>query len=114
MGITITELSAEYSVATMPAEGNRQPVGVVHGGAYCVMAETLGSVSATVHAGEGRFAVGVDINATHTRSVTEGIVTAVCTAIHLGRTTTVHEIAISDDQGRRVSTARITNFLRDR
>ncbi|WP_430592957.1 PaaI family thioesterase [Humidisolicoccus flavus] len=114
MEIEFLELSAERSVATMPAEGNRQPVGIIHGGAYCVIAESLGSISANIHAGESRFAVGVDINATHTRSVTSGTVTAVCTALHLGRSTTVHEIVVSDEEGRRVSTARITNFLRDR
>lgn len=114
MGIEFVKLSAEHSIARMPAEGNRQPIGVIHGGAYCVVAESLGSISANIHAGEGRYAVGVDINATHTRSVRDGWVTAECRAVHLGRSTTVHEIAISDEQGRRVSTARITNFLRDR
>ncbi len=112
MGIEILELSPERSVATMPADGNRQPVGVIHGGAYCVLGESLGSMSATMHAQPDGYAVGVDINATHTRSVTDGIVTGVCTAIHLGRSTTVHEIAISDEEGRRVSTIRITNFIK--
>lgn len=114
MGIEFVQLSAEHSIARMPADGNRQPIGVIHGGAYCVVAESLGSISANLHAGEGRYAVGVDINATHTRSVRDGWVTADCRAIHLGRSTTVHEVAISDEDGRRVSTARITNFLRDR
>jgi 1,4-dihydroxy-2-naphthoyl-CoA hydrolase len=114
MGIEFLELSAERSVARMPAEGNRQPVGFVHGGAYCVIAETLGSVSANIHAGPGRYAVGVDLNATHTRSITSGWVTAECTALHLGRSMTVHEIVCRDDEGRRASTIRITNFVKDR
>ena len=98
----------------MPADGNRQPVGFVHGGAYCVIAESLGSISANIHAGEGRYAVGVDINATHTRSITSGWVTAECRAVHLGRSMTVHEIVCSDDAGNRASTLRITNFIKQR
>ena len=113
MGIVLLELSAERSVATMPVEGNTQPLGLVHGGAYVVLAETLGSFAANVAAGEGRYAVGIEINASHSRSATEGIVTGVCTAISLGRTLTVHEIAVSDEAGRRLSTVRITNLILD-
>ncbi|MGM1030527.1 MAG: PaaI family thioesterase [Actinomycetota bacterium] len=114
MGIEFLKLSAEHSIARMPAEGNRQPVGFVHGGAYCVIAESLGSISANIHAGEGRYAVGVDINATHTRSITSGWVTAECTAVHLGASMTVHEIVCTDDDGNRASTLRITNFIKQR
>jgi len=113
MGIQLLELSAERAVATMPVEGNTQPLGLVHGGAYVVLAESLGSFAANVAAGEGRFAVGIEINASHSRSATEGIVTGVCTAISIGRTLATHEIAISDEKGRRLSTVRITNLLRD-
>ncbi|MFK4760734.1 hotdog fold thioesterase [Microbacterium sp. ZW T5_45] len=113
MGIEFTEFSVERSVGTMPVEGNTQPVGLVHGGAYVVLGESLGSMSANLHAGPGRLAVGVDINATHTRSATSGVVTGVCTPIHLGRSITVHEIVISDDQGQRCSTIRITNLIKD-
>ena len=114
MGIEFLKLSAEHSIARMPAEGNKQPVGYVHGGASCVIAETLGSVSANIHAGEGRYAVGTDINATHTRSIESGWVTAECRAVHLGRSMTVHEIVCTDDEGRRASTLRITNFIKSR
>ncbi|MFF3028003.1 hotdog fold thioesterase [Microbacterium sp. NPDC057944] len=113
MGIEFTEFSVERSVGTMPVEGNTQPVGLVHGGAYVVLGESLGSMAANLHAGPGRLAVGVDINATHTRSATSGTVTGVCTPIHLGRSITVHEIVISDDQGRRCSTIRITNMIKE-
>lgn len=112
MGIEFTEFSIERSVATMPVEGNTQPVGLVHGGAYVVLGESLGSMAANLHAGPGRLAVGVDINATHTRSATSGVVTGVCTPIHLGRSITVHEIVVIDDQGRRCSTIRITNMIK--
>lgn len=113
MGIEFTEFTIERAVATMPVEGNTQPVGLLHGGAYVVLGESLGSMAANLHAGVGRLAVGVDINATHTRSATTGIVTGVCTPIHLGRSVAVHEIVVSDDQGRRCSTIRITNMIKD-
>ncbi|MFB8147092.1 hotdog fold thioesterase [Microbacterium sp. NPDC056003] len=112
MGLEFTEFSVERCVATMPVEGNTQPVGLLHGGAYVVLGESLGSMAANLHAGPGRLAVGVDINATHTRSATSGIVTGVCTPVHLGRTVTVHEVVVTDDQGRRCSTIRITNHVR--
>jgi uncharacterized protein (TIGR00369 family) len=112
MGLTFTEFSVERCVATMPVEGNTQPVGLMHGGAYVVLAESLGSMAANMFAGPGKLAVGVDLNATHTRSATSGLVTGVCTPIHLGRSMTVHEIIVSDDQGRRCSTIRITNYIK--
>ena len=113
MGIEFTEFAVERAVATMPVEGNTQPVGLVHGGAYVVLGESLGSMAANLHAGPGKLAVGVDINATHTRSATSGVVTGVCTPLHLGRSITVHEIVVTDDQGRRCSTIRITNMIKD-
>ncbi|WP_040164430.1 hotdog fold thioesterase [Microbacterium gorillae] len=113
MGIEIVEFTRERAVGTMPVEGNTQPFGLVHGGAYVVLGESLGSVHATLLAGPGRYAVGIDINATHTASVTSGTVTGVCTPIHVSRSLAVHEIVITDDRGRRNSTIRITNMLRD-
>lgn len=113
MGIEFIEFTPERAVARMPVAGNTQPVGLLHGGAYVVLGESLGSMHANLHAGEGRLAVGIDINATHTRSATDGWVTGVCTPIHLGRSMTVHEIVVTDDQGRRCSTVRITNMVRD-
>ncbi|WP_245861483.1 hotdog fold thioesterase [Compostimonas suwonensis] len=112
MGIEFLEFTIERAVATMPVEGNTQPAGLMHGGAYVVLGESLGSMAANLHAGPGRLAVGIEINATHTRSATSGLVTGVCTPIHLGRTLTTHEIAITDDQGRRCSTIRITNLIK--
>ncbi|PTW91752.1 uncharacterized protein (TIGR00369 family) [Microbacteriaceae bacterium MWH-Ta3] len=113
MGIEFLELSAERSVARMPVEGNTQVVGILHGGAHVVLGESLGSMSAAIHAGPGRFAVGIEINASHSRSVKSGYVTGTCSAISLGRTLCTHEIAITDDDGNRLSTVRITNLLRD-
>ncbi len=113
MGMKVVEFTVDRCVATLPVEGNTQPVGLMHGGAYVVLGESLGSMAANLHAGPGRLAVGVDINATHTRSATSGVVTGVCTPVHLGRSVTVHEIAVSDEEGRRLSTIRITNMIRD-
>lgn len=113
MGIEMLEFSIERAVARMPVEGNTQPADLLHGGAYVVLGESLGSMSANLHAGAGRLAVGIEINASHTGSATSGYVTGVCTPIHLGRTLTTHEIAITDDRGRRCSTIRITNLIKD-
>jgi 1,4-dihydroxy-2-naphthoyl-CoA hydrolase len=113
MGIEFLELSASRSVARMPVEGNRQVVGLLHGGAHVVLGESLGSVSSAIHAGPGRYAVGIEINATHSRSATDGFVTATCEALVLGRTLCTHEIVIRDEAGNRCSTVRMTNLLRD-
>jgi uncharacterized protein (TIGR00369 family) len=115
MGIELVELSAEHSVATMPVEGNRQPLGLVNGGAYLVLGETLGSLSANVWAHTlGKVAVGIEINASHSRSATKGFVKGVCKAISLGKTVAVHEIICFDDADNRLSTVRITNLIRDK
>jgi uncharacterized protein (TIGR00369 family) len=112
MGVTVLEQSAERVVATMPVEGNRQSFGLLHGGASVAFAEALGSWAAVIHASSlGKTAVGLDINATHHASATSGVVTGVATAVRLGSTVTSHEIVVTDDQGRRLCTARITNLL---
>ena len=113
MGVRILEQSAERVVATMPVEGNRQSFGLLHGGASGAFAEARGSWAAVIHAGPGRSAVGVDINATHHRSARSGLVTGVATAIRLGRTIASHEIVVTDDEGNRLCTARITNLIID-
>jgi uncharacterized protein (TIGR00369 family) len=113
MGIVILEASPELLVGTMPVEGNTQPQGLLHGGASCVLAETLGSVGAALHgARSGKFAVGIDINATHHRGARSGLVTATARALQLGGSLASYEIVIVDDAGRRVCTARLTCMLR--
>ncbi|WP_246371760.1 hotdog fold thioesterase [Nocardioides pelophilus] len=112
LGVRIIESSAERLVATMPVEGNTQPYGLLHGGASVALAETLGSMGSALHAEQyGRIPVGVDINATHHRSATSGIVTGTATAIHLGRTSAAYEIVIVDEAGKRLCTSRITCAL---
>jgi 1,4-dihydroxy-2-naphthoyl-CoA hydrolase len=115
MGISITEASPHRVVATMPVDGNTQPYGLLHGGASCVLAETLGSIGAALHAAtvnDGGIAVGVDINATHHKGLRSGQVTGVATPVHLGRSTATYEIVITDETGTRVCTARLTCLLR--
>jgi 1,4-dihydroxy-2-naphthoyl-CoA hydrolase len=113
MGIAITEAGPERTAGTMPVEGNTQPAGLLHGGASAVLAETLGSVAATLHAGPGRAAVGLELNVTHHRGMRDGVVSGLATAVHLGRSTASYEIVVRDEQGRRVCTARLTCMLLD-
>lgn len=113
MGIDILELTPERVVATMPVEGNTQPAGLLHGGASAALAETVASYAAITHAGRGRGVVGLDLNATHHKAVRAGTVTAVATAIHLGRTLASYDVRVHDDAGRRVCTARLTCMILD-
>jgi 1,4-dihydroxy-2-naphthoyl-CoA hydrolase len=112
LGLQITEASAERAMGTMPVHGNTQPYGLLHGGASAALAETLGSIASHLHAGPGRYAVGVELNITHHRAVREGTVTGVARALHLGSTIATYEIAISDEGGRPVATSRLTCLLR--
>ncbi|MEU4111672.1 PaaI family thioesterase [Streptomyces sp. NPDC048208] len=113
MGVQVLQASPERVVGTMPVEGNTQPYGLLHGGASAVLAETLGSVGSMLHGGSSKVAVGVDLNCTHHRGVRSGLVTGVATPVHRGRSTATYEIVITDEQDRRVCTARLTCLLRD-
>lgn len=114
MGIELLEAAPARVVARMPVDGNTQPYGLLHGGASLVLAETLGSIGAALHAGPERVAVGLDINGTHHRAVRRGHVTGVAGALHLGSTLASYQVEVVDDDGRRVCTARLTCLLRDR
>jgi uncharacterized protein (TIGR00369 family) len=111
MGIKILEAEQGRLVGTMPVEGNTQPMGLLHGGANVVLAESLGSIGTSLHAGPNRKIVGVDINATHHKSATAGLVTGVATAISLGKTLCSWEIVITNEAGERTCTARITCLI---
>ena len=113
MGITVSFATANKVVGHMPVEGNTQPLGLLNGGASMALAETLGSVGAHLHAGPTRSVVGIDINGTHHRSATSGIVTGTATPLSLGRTIAVYEIVITDERDKRICTARLTCLLRD-
>jgi 1,4-dihydroxy-2-naphthoyl-CoA hydrolase len=114
MGIVILEASPERIVATMPVEGNVQPYGLLHGGASVVLAETLGSIGAALHAARlfNGIAVGIEINATHHKSARTGIVTGVATPLRLGGLIASYEIVVTDEAGERVCTSRLTCALR--
>ncbi|WP_396187458.1 hotdog fold thioesterase [Citricoccus sp.] len=113
MGIIFQEMTVERMVATMPVAGNEQNAGLLHGGAHLVLAETLGSIGAVLHTGGRNPVVGIEISATHHRGATSGLVTGTCTPIHLGGTLTTHEIVMTDEHGKRLSTAKITNMILD-
>lgn len=108
MGFELLKLTPDEVIGRMPVAGNTQPYGLWHGGASCVLAETLASLGSFMYAQPERVSVGVDINATHHRSVTAGWVTGTATAVHLGRTVVSYEIVIVDDAGKRICTARVT------
>ena len=113
LGVVFVEASPERIVATMPVEGNRQPFGLLHGGASVALGESLGSCLAALNAPPDRSAVGIEINATHHRSATSGTVTAVATPLNVGRTLVTSEIVVSDEQDRRLCTVRLTCLLRE-
>jgi 1,4-dihydroxy-2-naphthoyl-CoA hydrolase len=113
MNIKIVEASPRRVVGTMPVAGNTQAYGILHGGASCVLAETIGSLGSALHAGPDRVTVGIEISATHHRSATQGELTGVATLLHGGRTLTTYEIVITDDLGRRICTSRLTCLLRE-
>ena len=108
MGFELLAITPERVVGRMPVAGNTQPYGLWHGGASCVLAETLASLGSFMHAQPERISVGVEINATHHRSVTAGWVTGTATALHLGNTVASYEIVLTDDADRRICTARVT------
>ena len=113
MGIEFLEATPQRLVATMPVAGNTQPYGLLHGGASVVLAETMGSFGPVLHAGPGRVAVGIEINATHHRAARSGLVTGVASLLSAGKTMVSYEIVITDEDGKRVCTSRLTCLIRD-
>ena len=113
LGIEITDWTPQRMVATMPVKGNLQPYGLLHGGANAVLAETLGSIAAALNAPSGLAVLGLELSCTHHRAATTGYVTAVCTPIHAGRSTATYEVVISDEDGKRTCTSKLTCILRE-
>ncbi|SNR33281.1 PaaI family thioesterase [Blastococcus mobilis] len=111
LGIQIVDFDPDRLVATMPVEGNEQPLGLLHGGATCALVETIGSWAAILGVGPDRKAVGIELNASYIRSVTSGVVTAVCTPVRRGRTLATFLIEVCDDEGRPTATARLTCMI---
>ncbi|WP_028648461.1 hotdog fold thioesterase [Nocardiopsis sp. CNT312] len=114
MGIDIAVCRPGRVVGSMPIRGNHQPLGILHGGANAVLAETLGSLAAFLHAGEGGNAVGTELSCTHHRWASSGTVTGICTPLHESGSTASYEIVITDHTGRRTCTARLTCAIRPR
>lgn len=112
LGIELMHVDPVRAVGRMPVAGNTQPAGLLHGGASCVLAEALGSLAAYAYARDSdRIAVGVDINATHHRPVRKGWVTGTATALHRARSLVTYEVVVTDEEGHRTCTARITCAL---
>lgn len=112
MGIELTEVRPGLVSGRMPVLGNTQPYGLLHGGASAVLAETLGSIAAALHAGPGRMAVGVDLSCTHHRAARDGVVLGTATPLHEGSTIATYDIRIVDEAGRPVCSSRLTCLLR--
>ena len=111
LGIRIVDFDPDRLVATMPVTGNEQPFGLLHGGATCSLAETIGSWAAMLGAGPDRRAVGIELNVTYVKAATAGVVTAVCTPVRRGRTLATFLIDITDEQGSTTASARLTCML---
>jgi 1,4-dihydroxy-2-naphthoyl-CoA hydrolase len=110
LGIEVTEIGDDYIVAKMPVtEKTKQPYGILHGGASCVLAESIGSTAAALSMdGSKKYPVGIEINANHISSPTEGFVYAKAVPVHIGGSTSVWNIDITDDAGKRVCYSRFT------
>lgn len=110
LGLKFSEAGSNYIKATMPVDHRtHQPYGLLHGGASCVLAETLGSIaSAHVIDPEKFICVGIEINANHIRSVRSGLVTGITTPIHIGASTHVWDIKIYDEREKLVCVSRLT------
>jgi 1,4-dihydroxy-2-naphthoyl-CoA hydrolase len=110
LGIELTEIGVDFLKARMPVDDRtKQPYGLLHGGASCVLAETVGSLAASMVVDHTRFAcVGLDINANHVRSATQGYVTGIATPLHLGANTHVWDIKIYDELNKLICISRLT------
>lgn len=112
MGIKLVEVSAQKTVGSMPVEGNRQPLGLLNGGANAVLAETLGSIAANVHAFPEKVAVGIDLQISHHRPATRGSLIATATALHLGKTLGTYQIEVVDDKEKLIASAKLSVFFK--
>ena len=111
LGIEIVDWDPERLVATMPVAGNEQPFGLLHGGATCALAESIGSWAGMLHAGSGGNVVGIELNASYLRGASSGVVTAVCTPVRRGRTLATFLIQVTDEAGRATASARLTCMI---
>ncbi|TQV84440.1 hotdog fold thioesterase [Aliikangiella coralliicola] len=109
LGIEVTEIGEDYLVASMPVdERTHQPMGILHGGASIALAETVGSLAANLAVDENHYCVGLEVNSNHLRSIRSGTVLAKASAVHLGRSTQVWDIRISDQADNKICISRLT------
>lgn len=110
LGIEFVELGPDFLKASMPVDSRtKQPFGLLHGGASVVLAETLGSVASALIVNRDEFmCVGLEVNANHLRSVSQGVVTGMCTPIHIGSSTHIWDIRIQDERNRLICVSRLT------
>lgn len=110
LGIEFIDVGDDFLTARMPVnERTRQPIGIMHGGASCVLAETVGSTAAQFCVDMSKYyCVGLDINTNHMRSMREGFVIGVAKPFHLGKSTQVWGIEIRNEEGKLVSVNRLT------
>jgi 1,4-dihydroxy-2-naphthoyl-CoA hydrolase len=112
LGIEVAEAAPGRTTGRLPVEGNTQPFGLLHGGATAALVEGLASYAATLHGLPDKVAVGMDLHVTHHRAVRTGWVHGVATPLHLGRSVATYEVVVSDEDGRRVATGRLSCLLR--
>jgi 1,4-dihydroxy-2-naphthoyl-CoA hydrolase len=111
LGIEFIDVQPDFIKAKMPVDSRtKQPYGLLHGGASVVLAETLGSIAASLAVADptSQRGVGVEINANHMKSVKEGFVIGTCTALKIGKTLHVYDIKIHDESGNLVCVSRLT------
>lgn len=116
LGIEFLTCGEDFLTAKMPVdERTKQPIGIMHGGASCVLAETVGSVAANYCVDTTRqYCVGLDINTNHLRSVSSGDVFACAKPLHIGQSTQVWGIEIRDEKNRLISVSRLTLMVLSR
>lgn len=112
MGVELIEVTPTRAVGRCPVEGNTQPFGLWHGGASCVLAETLASLAAAAEVGPRGAVTGVDINATHLRPARNGWITATASAVRIGGSLATYDVSLVDDAGQQICAARITVYLK--
>ena len=116
LDIQVIEIGEDYLIGRMPVDHRtHQPMGLLHGGASVVLAETLGSIAATLTVNlEQQYCVGLDINANHIKSVKGGFVYGRTTAIHIGKKTQVWEIRITNEADELICISRLTMAVLDK
>ncbi|MCP4021901.1 MAG: hotdog fold thioesterase [Desulfobacteraceae bacterium] len=109
LGIEFTEKGDDFLCATMPVDKRTvQPLGILHGGASVVLAETLGSAASRLTLDDSYMSVGLEVNANHLKRVSKGYVTGIAKPVHMGHTTQVWDITIQNEQNERICIARLT------